>query len=204
MRISDLSQASGVPVATIKFYLREGLLPAGRSTVRNRAEYGEEHLARLRLARILILVGRRSVASVREVFAAADDGRGSVQDLRRLVNRVAPTEPEAPGDTADAELARARVDELIDRLGWRVADDAPGRHTLAQVLAALGQLGQDDDIVTTLVPYGALAQRLAAGEDPAAAGPAVAMVARTVLFEVALVALSRLAHEHCPLAHSIS
>ena len=32
MKISQLSQASGVPVATIKFYLREELLPPGEST----------------------------------------------------------------------------------------------------------------------------------------------------------------------------
>ena len=29
MRISELAQESGTPVATIKYYIREGLLPAG-------------------------------------------------------------------------------------------------------------------------------------------------------------------------------
>jgi DNA-binding transcriptional MerR regulator len=30
MRMSDLSRSSGVSVTTIKYYLREGLLPPGR------------------------------------------------------------------------------------------------------------------------------------------------------------------------------
>lgn len=29
MRISELAKESGTPVATIKYYIREGLLPAG-------------------------------------------------------------------------------------------------------------------------------------------------------------------------------
>ena len=32
MRIGDLAKTTGVPVATLKFYLREGLLPAGTPT----------------------------------------------------------------------------------------------------------------------------------------------------------------------------
>ena len=30
MRLAELSERSGVPTATIKYYLREGLLPPGR------------------------------------------------------------------------------------------------------------------------------------------------------------------------------
>ena len=39
MRISALSEATGVPVPTLKFYLREGLLHPGEATSRTRAEY---------------------------------------------------------------------------------------------------------------------------------------------------------------------
>ena len=35
MRISELSRHSGVPTTTIKFYIREGLLPAGTRSHRN-------------------------------------------------------------------------------------------------------------------------------------------------------------------------
>ena len=47
MRISDLSRASGVTIPTIKFYLREGLLPSGDRTARNQATYEAAHVRRL-------------------------------------------------------------------------------------------------------------------------------------------------------------
>ncbi|HET7822095.1 MAG TPA: MerR family transcriptional regulator, partial [Ornithinibacter sp.] len=49
MRISELSQASGVPLPTVKYYLREGLLMPGEATSRTRAEYGPAHVERVRL-----------------------------------------------------------------------------------------------------------------------------------------------------------
>jgi hypothetical protein len=42
MRISELSKASGVSIPTIKFYLREGLLPQGRLVAANQANYEED------------------------------------------------------------------------------------------------------------------------------------------------------------------
>jgi len=44
--MAELSKTSGVPVATIKFYLRERLLPAGERTGPNQSIYGEQHLRR--------------------------------------------------------------------------------------------------------------------------------------------------------------
>jgi DNA-binding transcriptional MerR regulator len=63
MRISELSQASGVPVATIKYYLREGLLHEGQLTSATQAQYDQSHLARLRLVRALLGAGGLSVAA---------------------------------------------------------------------------------------------------------------------------------------------
>ena len=72
MRISALSARSGVAVATIKFYLREGLLPPGTATATNQADYDETHVRRLRLIRALIDVGGVPVASARAVVEALD------------------------------------------------------------------------------------------------------------------------------------
>ena len=41
MRISELSAQTGVPVPTIKYYLREGLLPEGERSAPTQAAYGE-------------------------------------------------------------------------------------------------------------------------------------------------------------------
>ena len=61
MRIAELSTRSGTSIASIKYYLREGLLAPGTPTGRNQADYGEAHLYRLRLIRALIDVGGLSV-----------------------------------------------------------------------------------------------------------------------------------------------
>lgn len=48
MRISGLTRRSGVSVGTIKYCRREGLLPEVRALNPAAAEYGEEHVQRLR------------------------------------------------------------------------------------------------------------------------------------------------------------
>lgn len=53
MRISELVQRSGVPLATIKYYIREGLLMPGETTSATQARYGDQHLRRLNLIRAL-------------------------------------------------------------------------------------------------------------------------------------------------------
>ncbi len=66
MRISELSRQSGVPVATIKFYLREGLLPDGERTSAHPGPVRREHVARLRLIRALLGPGGLTVAKARD------------------------------------------------------------------------------------------------------------------------------------------
>lgn len=51
MRIGELSQASGTPVETIRFYEREGLLPAPGRTEGNYRIYAAAHAERLAFIR---------------------------------------------------------------------------------------------------------------------------------------------------------
>ena len=53
LKISELSERSGVPVATIRHYLREGLLPEPVKTSRNMAYYPPEFVGRIRLIKQL-------------------------------------------------------------------------------------------------------------------------------------------------------
>src|SRR5919197_1027898 len=53
LRISELAERSGVPVATIRHYLREGLLPEPVKTSRNMAYYPPEFVERIRLIKQL-------------------------------------------------------------------------------------------------------------------------------------------------------
>jgi DNA-binding transcriptional MerR regulator len=73
MWMAELAERSGLPVATIKYYLREGLLPPGKNTSATRASYGETHLRRLRLVRALTDVAGMRLDAVRAVLRAVDD-----------------------------------------------------------------------------------------------------------------------------------
>ena len=51
MRVGELSEAVDLPIPTIKYYLREGLLPAGEVLWSTRSTYDETHVARLHSGR---------------------------------------------------------------------------------------------------------------------------------------------------------
>ena len=142
MRIGELSRRTGVPVPTIKYYLREGLLPRGELTGRNQAQYDGAHERRLRLVRALVDVGGLSIAATREVLAYVD---GSAPDVDRLLGRAMSSVIADRGGTAGEDQATARefVDELVERRGWSVDDDYPARDTLARVVAVQRRLGGD-------------------------------------------------------------
>lgn len=118
MRLSELSELSGIPAATIKYYLREQLLPPGHRISATQADYDESHLRRLRLVRALIQVGRLPVATVREVLGHVDDA-----SLGRTIRLGAalwslPHGPEPDDEAPETATARAEVDRLLDQLGW--------------------------------------------------------------------------------------
>lgn len=70
MRISQLSARTGVPTPTIKFYLRDGLIPKGEATGRNQAEYGEEHVAALNMIRALTSLCGLPLDTARTILAS--------------------------------------------------------------------------------------------------------------------------------------
>lgn len=142
MRVGELSKRSGVPVATIKYYLREGLLPAGVLTSPNQAHYDEEHLRRLRLVRALVDVGGLSIAAVREVLAAVDtrdeslhEKLGAVQEAISQPGSVE-LDPLAIKDV-QAFFARQSETECVDVTESNVT------HMLASALSSARSVGHD-------------------------------------------------------------
>lgn len=199
MRISELSRRTGTPVGTIKFYLRERLLPPGRRTNRNQAFYGEAHVNRLRLIRTLTTVAGLDLSSVRLLLVSVEDGRLPLTGLYRVMEAAVSTDGQ---DTAgpEADAARCDVDKLVDRMGWSLAADALPRKQLVEVLAALKRLGSSCE-VDFFVPFAEAADGLAQGEldfvPPAPTnGERAAAVVRGLMFEVALTAMGRMAREH--------
>ncbi len=107
MRVKELSERSGVSVPTIKYYLREGLLPAGELVSKNQAHYDDAHLRRLRLIRALVDIGGLTIAAVRDVLAAADAPDETVREILYTAQESISGEPEMPRDEAWAEAWQA-------------------------------------------------------------------------------------------------
>ncbi|MDP9869924.1 MULTISPECIES: MerR family transcriptional regulator [Streptosporangium] len=200
MRIGELSRRSGVPIPTIKFYMREGLVSQGERTGPNQAQYDEDHLRRIKLVRALVEAGGLSIAAAREVLVLMDSQVTDLGVLGKAQYALTPRKEEPAEPDEAGRWAAGRVEELIDGRGWAVKPTNPARRTLADALAALHRLGQED-FAPILREYAEVAERLAAVEveailrrpDPAAMAEAV--VVWTAVGDTVLGSLRRLAQE---------
>lgn len=201
MKISELSRRSGVPISTIKYYLRDGLLPQGHATAANQAVYDEDHLCRLRLIRTLISVRQLSVSVTKEILSAVTH-EGDLHQILGIVINARPadlkakerqSQQPAPPGTADAL-------RLVAEMRWDVDEDTCAIEELGGVLDALADLGAGIDW-RTLLPYAELADRMSKldlEQLNGTSGPleqAERAVVVSVLLEPALLALRRLAQE---------
>ncbi|MGA4840647.1 MerR family transcriptional regulator [Streptomyces sp. G45] len=183
---------------TIKYYVREGLLPAGELTHRNQASYDETHERRLQLIRALLDVGGMKVAEIADVLAAIDD---PARPLHKVLGAAAHRIGGARVASDDSESADARdaVADLIARRGWRTRPSDPAAVDLAQALAALARLGHGG-FTDLLDDYADAAERVARADlayvdrQVAVEERVEGVVVGTVLGEVVLNALRRLAH----------
>lgn len=200
VRIAELSSRSATSVPSIKFYLREGLLPPGEATGRNQADYSEAHVRRLRLIRALIDVGGLSVAAAREVIAAVDTPDLPGHALLGAASYTITRQVRRDIDDPLWRAARGEVLALVRELGWYVEDGSPGIDLAADAVAAMRALG-DDDLVADMRTYARAASEIAAKEvdvvirrqDPARMVEGV--VVGTILGEALFNALRRLAHQ---------
>lgn len=202
MRVSELSRSSGVPVATIKYYLRAGLLHRGETTSPNQARYDDSHLSRLRLVRALVEVGGLSIAVVKDVLAAVDDpGTGVHEMLGRTLHAVTgPAVDGGPGPDGDAERADADLATITEYTGWALSESAPALAGARSVLARMHALGHGPD-AGTLRLWADAANRAAEADLQAVARAgsreevAETALVGTVLGDALLAALRRIAQE---------
>jgi DNA-binding transcriptional MerR regulator len=198
MRIAELSERSGVPVHTIKFYRREGLLPAGTLSAANQADYSEDHLRRLNLIRALVGVGGLSLQQVHKVIAALENDDLSTFQLLGVASYALLPDPPLG---AEQRRSVVEVQRFLEMRGWRVFPGSPAVFQLADALDAIGTFwGPIDaealtgyaDVIEPLAEHEAGTIDLAASRDELVDR----VVVGTVLWEVVLTSLRRMAQEH--------
>lgn len=95
LTISEVAERSGVPIATIKFYIREGLLPRPRTAGRTVGRYNSTFLSRLEVIRELRNRWHLSLREIAELLVKA----GPMATLNEIELKLA---------------VRDRLDEAID------------------------------------------------------------------------------------------
>jgi DNA-binding transcriptional MerR regulator len=194
MRISALAAEAGLPLATVKFYLREGLLHAGVASSATQASYDESHVRRLRVIRALTGAVGLSVQQTRAILDLIDDpGADLYATLGRAVSALPPAVHEASGDDPYPR-ARAALEALGQVYDPRYAAVAQLESALEAAEAA-GMPISDD----RLLEYGRRLREIAAFDlermprEPHAAVEYT--VLGTALYEPVILALRRLAHQ---------
>src|SRR4029078_92600 len=114
MLVSELAERADVPLATVKYYLREGLLAPGETTGPRRAEDDDGHLRPLRLLRLLREIGGVPVPSLRQIVDALDDQPLPVHETMTLVADVISTRPDTT-ERDQASLATVHADLAAPR-----------------------------------------------------------------------------------------
>jgi DNA-binding transcriptional MerR regulator len=194
MRISELVERTGVPLATVKFYLRQGMLPPGEAVSATRAEYGEEHVRRVGLIRALSDVAGLPLQKVKDVLDLIDHPEGELFDaLGRAVAALPPYLDDAQPPYPRARAAIAAIGQVYDE---RYAAVAQLERALEAVEAA-GIPMTDDRLQAYAEHLRAMAEfdlnRMP--EDGGREGALAYAVLGTALYDPVVAALRRLAHQ---------
>jgi DNA-binding transcriptional MerR regulator len=116
LRMGELARASGVSAATIKHYLREGLLPEPVKTSRNMAYYPAEFVDRIRMIKQL---QEERYMPLRVIKDLLDEDPNRARALIELGDRLLEHALASESERVSAAKARRRYDvpqDVLDRL----------------------------------------------------------------------------------------
>ncbi len=93
MTISELSGHSNIPLSTIKFYIRENLMPGPNKTRGTKAYYNSTHLNRLKLIKKIQTEGNMPLSKIKEIINMIQDNEESrqkdaVEDNLNIKNEI--------------------------------------------------------------------------------------------------------------------
>jgi len=202
MQISELVRRADVPLATVKFYIREGMLPPGRTTSATRAEYDEQHLERLRLIRSLTIVAGLPLGRAKLILDVIDHPEGSIYDmLGRAIDALASSTSASADSDADYRYPRAAAALASLGSAYNASDHRMAAFVqLDSALLAVEEAGMPADAARMRL-YGEQMMAIARAEiegmpahEPEAAVQYA--VLGTALYEPVIAAIRRLAHQN--------
>jgi DNA-binding transcriptional MerR regulator len=85
LRISELAAATDVPPASIKFYIKEGLLPPPVKTSRNMAYYDQTFIEKIRIIKELQSQHFLPLRVIRDIINH-NNGNGSIEETKALLD----------------------------------------------------------------------------------------------------------------------
>jgi DNA-binding transcriptional MerR regulator len=116
LKMSELVEASGVSGATIKHYLREGLLPDPIKTSRNMAWYRPETVERIEVIKRLQEERFMPLKAIRQVLAEDPEQAKALLEVEdRIIDRAFATERKRTS-AAEVREAYGMPAEVLDRL----------------------------------------------------------------------------------------
>lgn len=195
MKLGELARETGASTASIKYWIREGILPPGRLRNQTTAVYDQHHVERIALIQVLRTEFDASLDRIRVLTALIDDPEASLLDVMEACQVLAAGMAVA---RERDETQAALIAELHERMGW-LRFDSVASSALARALADSARVGYPYDI-DDLLHYAAALEPIATADigsiQPEGTPDAVArnvLVASAAQHRV-LVAMNQLAH----------
>jgi DNA-binding transcriptional MerR regulator len=159
LKISELAERADVPVATVRHYLREGLLPEPVKTSRNMAYYPPEFVERIRVIKQLQEERFMPLRVIRDLLERENAEPERLQAMIDLEDRILERALAGERERVPLDEVRARYDvpqEVLDRLaevGVLTPDDdgySPSDVRVVEAISRFRAGGYDESLGFTV------------------------------------------------------
>jgi DNA-binding transcriptional MerR regulator len=159
LRISELAERAEVPVATVRHYLREGLLPEPVKTSRNMAYYPPAFVDRIRLIKQLQEERFMPLRVIRDLLARENAEPERLRAMIELEDRILDRALAGERERVPAEEVQGRYEvpvEVLERMadvGVLTPDDEGYSPSDIRVIEAIGRFragGYDESLGFTV------------------------------------------------------
>lgn len=118
MFLAELAERSGTSVASIKYYRREDLLPAGERVTTTRQEYGQVHLDRLALVRTLRETASAAIPDIRALTRVLDDPQRPLVHALRVAQAIVSGLPTDTREESPRSDEHPMIRSLLHGMDW--------------------------------------------------------------------------------------